>query len=753
MYDLTFKNFSVRNGGCIEYADLNLQDQGLVLVRGENLDEGGSNGSGKTTLFDLLSTTLTGSSGKGARKNDYLPLTGGGNLELLLQFERLGHQYDIRQYRKHKEHGTCIMIFEDGVDITPTTKIDDVQKFVLSKSGLTEREWYGSIYLTQQHSHALVTGTPKEKKEYLAAHFGLNEVDACIKINEKWVNAIQLPDEAALRELLQTCEDQLTSLESPAVLAAKKTALQAQAKELSTQLVSVGVEIRSYEAARTVEDQRKHHAQALAAHGLSLDDATRESVDDLRKRIAAATSAAQVLKSRETVENQLNALELTDDPDVIRHEMSSAQDEFNSLSEQTAQLSRRAQLERTLATMPVPSADKDDIEFNLIALRKKVSSLEASAKAAIVELDKLRRLEDQCPTCLRTISAEEKAAMAAERQAVVQKFDAQSPEIIQLIKNLESDLKNFDAYTRTSQEIAALPEGDLDRVRATWAGLKERTARLSQQLSVAMTRKRLFEQLASLHIPEAATDISNLTHLQTLLQVVSPAYEFMLKSGGVRFSQEALALSYQAQHDLQAQYDDVNAELGQIAADEQARIRLDMQKADIEGKLKRHSAEKQRKRVLEVLQVVLKDVKARALRDCTEMLRSALPLYVRQLFPQGDVAVELAEEEDSLDFYLRKGNSQIPMSLVSGGQAKRVGLAVLFAFAKLGAKTTNVLIADEPYKDLDVIGRECAFELFTDLGIPSVFVTSHDQDQLREKRYDKTLVMRMQGGRSRLVEI
>ena len=49
-----FKSFRAENAGCIQEAEMPLEDQGLVCIQGQNLDEGDSNGSGKTTLFELL---------------------------------------------------------------------------------------------------------------------------------------------------------------------------------------------------------------------------------------------------------------------------------------------------------------------------------------------------------------------------------------------------------------------------------------------------------------------------------------------------------------------------------------------------------------------------------------------------------------------------------------------------------------------------------------------------------------------------
>lgn len=759
MQDLTFLDFSIRNGGIIAEANLKLRDQGLVLLRGENLDSGGSNRSGKSTLFDALSYTVIGSGGKGRTesragisKNDFLPLRGGGNVEFVLRFIHKDDEYEIGNYRKHKPYGTSIRITKNGEYQEHTIAIGDMQKEVLKCHGLSEREWFGSVYLTQNHSHTLVSGTPKQKHEHVAAHFGLDDVAKCITINSKWIGAIQLPDEDSLRELLGTCDEQLNALPAAGVLAANRVHLQSEVRELSTKLINIGVEIRGYEAARGMEEQRKLIARSLLPYNHVLPEVTRLLVDSIRTKIQLGTAAAQVLKTRDSLQAQLLTLEDTPDPTVIQSQVADIQTTTTTLADLSSKLERRHKLETTLSGIEAPEATMDDMTTDITMFRRKLASLEAEARSANAELDKLRKLQDKCPTCMRTVEPHEKEQWVLDRQKVVDLFNANGPRIQSTVASLEKEMKASEDRTRIEADLSGLPMGDWELTKQQYNELRTQAVTLTNQMATAMTRKRLLDQLSSIHEPEGVEYIVEIPSLTAELQVVSTAYEFLLKAGTARFSDDVLVLAQQTQTDIHNLHSKISEDLALVMSQEQSRKQFEAQKQDIESKLKRHSAEKQRKCVLEVMNVVLKDVKAKALRDCTEMLKGVLPLYVKQLFPCGNVSVELSQDEDSLDFYLRDGQSQLPMSLLCGGEAKRIGLAVLFAFAKLGAKTTNILIADEPYKDLDQIGRECAFELFSDLGIPSVFVTSHDQDQLQTSKYDKTLIMRRQNGVSRLIE-
>ena len=86
----------------------------------------------------------------------------------------------------------------------------------------------------------------------------------------------------------------------------------------------------------------------------------------------------------------------------------------------------------------------------------------------------------------------------------------------------------------------------------------------------------------------------------------------------------------------------------------------------------------------------------------------------------------------------------------SGGQAKRVVLAIFFAFAEAGTKRSNLMMLDEAFKDLDPEGREACFEAVKNLNIPTVLMTTHDQDLQATKKYDQVWDMVMENDISTL---
>jgi DNA repair exonuclease SbcCD ATPase subunit len=155
--------------------------------------------------------------------------------------------------------------------------------------------------------------------------------------------------------------------------------------------------------------------------------------------------------------------------------------------------------------------------------------------------------------------------------------------------------------------------------------------------------------------------------------------------------------------------------------------------------------------VLEGIHFVLSDIRKKKLRESAEVLTKVLPSNVQRLF-DGNATIEVTSEEGEFDFYLKKEcGVSIPMRFLSGGEKKRIGLSIVFAFAKMGSRISNVLIADEIYKDLDPGGREAVYELLSDLNMDTVLITSHDQDISKKSNYNQIWEMVMENGRSKLI--
>jgi DNA repair exonuclease SbcCD ATPase subunit len=102
---IIFKNLTIKNFmsvGNVTQA-LRMNQQGLTLVLGNNLDLGGDgarNGVGKTTIVNALSYAIFGSALTNIRKENLINKTNGKNMLVTVEFEKNGNKYIIERGRK-----------------------------------------------------------------------------------------------------------------------------------------------------------------------------------------------------------------------------------------------------------------------------------------------------------------------------------------------------------------------------------------------------------------------------------------------------------------------------------------------------------------------------------------------------------------------------------------------------------------------------------------------------------------------------
>jgi energy-coupling factor transporter ATP-binding protein EcfA2 len=751
MSKIIYKNFSVLNGGCISQATMPLENQGLVLIQGVNKDEGGSNGSGKSTLFDLLANTCTGRTGKMSgskylKKNDLLNIKNPKNFHTQLVFQKGSSEYIINNYRAHDEHKTGIEIIVDGIDETPTIGIDKVQAKVSTILGLTPDEFYGQIYLSQQYTHALVHGTPSEKSKYLSLYFGLDSINLLTTLTKKRVESIVIPNERELIDLKDSVQQQLDSISDEASMLSKLQIIDKDRKESQARVLELRFIIENQNKAKIVEEQSKEWESKLAKMNLTF------TVPELKKQEAIVAGIVEIYTTDlrrmielEKVELELSNLGVAADTSYqeVRKEIEIQEAAIQAKSEELVKLERRKVLENEFNSLPKSDKDWKTLSLELSQKEKEIKVYQKNLNTLKVEIDKLSFKGKECPTCLRPIAEEEHQNLLSSRE---HKHTNLQPIVDELLKDIE-DVKLLtnakEKQLLIEADLTDLPEGDPNRTKLEIQSTKTTKQKL-QLLADSLVRSsslqdralRLRQEDANLgKTQEELRD--SLNNLNNKLTVIKTAKEWLLSNGQVKFDMVALGLATEEIQLREEQLSNLIEESLRLNKSLTIRNQLNKQLADVNAILSRNSIEKNRKRILEVINVTVADIRKQKLKQATEALSSILPYYIKQLFPQGDVRVSTPDNGSDFDLFLDKGNQQISLYAASGGQAKRVVLAIFFAFSQIGSKGSNILLGDEIFKDLDPRGREATYDIIRDLKIPSIFITSHDNDLDQKNRYDQ----------------
>ncbi len=753
---LELKSFNVENGGCITSANVPLQNQGLTLIHGVNHDEGGSNGAGKSFLLELLAYTLTGKTGRGGVKNDLLNGKESKNFHTSLEFARDGNDYRVEHYRAHKEHGTCIKLFENGVNISPTTRLDDVQALALAKSGFKATEFFGQAYLCQSYTHALVNGTPAEKKKYLSMYFGLDPIDMAVSITKKRLNSIVIPNESELRDMVESAKSQLSTIPDHDTILEKKTLLTTKQESISSRLNELKFQVSQQKAAKEVSEYAATLELELAKLDIAFTiDALQAWCEKEKVSIADIRSKYKLAVERDMLREKLRKLGVDTSLSYteVRQKIANVSGTAEIRRVELESLEARQKLTRRLAALtPVPESLKD---LTLTLRQKTIESNQYQGNATTLksELQKLAFQGTKCPTCFRDITVDEHKALIEKRKADLEIYTGVLSELRDDINDLQMSIQTKEETLLIEADLSEIPDGDYDQVRVDLESLVQQKAELQkladdlvQVTSIQDRLKVIGDDGEQTHEVEAM-----LSYLDNLYTYVNQAREWLLQNGKVKFDPQILSLAENELIALERQYNEVTEGLIEQTRNLTTRQNLEKQLESVESILAKNKTEMNRRHVLEVMHLSINKITAAKLKEASDMLTSILPMYIQQLFPRGNVKIGTPEEEGEFDLYLDKGGQQIPLFMVSGGQGKRVALAIFFAFAKMGAKNCNVLMLDEPMRDLDPFGRGVAMEIIQDLNIPSVFVTSHDLDLMNSHLYNQVWTVEMRDDKSILV--
>lgn len=753
-----FSRFYVENGACIEQADMPLSNQGLVLIRGENLDEGDSNGSGKTTLFELLSDTIFGKTTKGPTKNALLNMKDPENYLTHLEFSRDEEVYYVDKFRKRKKRGTGIEIFK-GLDNHLKRKHEvgaahskGAQHMVEELVGLSWGEFQGSVYLSQRYTHTMIEGKPSQKQEYLAQYFGLDSLDVLIKESSRQLAAIPLPDESNLRGMLDHVDAELERISDIESTRQNFTAAKGELAQLQKKLVTLQVRLQEQQKAEVLDEERRALSKKSRKLGVEFSEqeiATASKAD--RQSVTTIERKLEALKKRETLQAKLANLPDVDVEDVSGR-LSKLESLLESLRSALPSAEARARAEREYSELEPDDLLSTELESILGDKTEKLRGLNEELSIVSNELGQLRKIKDVCYTCLRPLPAAERADMINQREARQGALSDRTSVLMSVVTDLTDRVNTARKRESLALQLEKLPEADPDALRARIDKIKiERQELVALNARVAQAQA-LTEQLHELpDVSETDAELhESVASLRDRLGVLDELRSWLLSNGSIVYDPHELQRVRQSISDYENHVATLNETLLTAQEEITKYETLSKQRQDIIAALSKVSDEKVRHKAIQYVTLTLKDLKKAGLRESTQLLTQVLPLYLKQLFPHGNVTLQVTDDAEGFDLLFSKGGQLIPLSAISGGQAKRVGMAIVFAFAKMGRRTTNLLICDEPFTHLDAAGRQAAYELLRDLDIGTILITAHDQDLNITRKYDQTWVVRMKNDKSRL---
>ena len=166
--NLIFKNIKLHNFLSMGDAELDLDNNGYVLVSGINnnkADLAQSNGAGKTTCFEAIFYALTGETIRGSKDVKNIHTEDGCVVDL--SFEVDGKDFRILRSKDSKQWKTTVKLWVDGKDVSGKG-VRDTNALIQQYLPDLNSNLIGSVIIMGQGlPHRFSNNTPSGRKEVL----------------------------------------------------------------------------------------------------------------------------------------------------------------------------------------------------------------------------------------------------------------------------------------------------------------------------------------------------------------------------------------------------------------------------------------------------------------------------------------------------------------------------------------------------------------------------------------------------------
>lgn len=772
---IRYKNLEFHNGYAYKECKVSLQDQGLVLVRGLNKDEGGFLGAGKTSVFEVFSCLQTGKTGKHQRAGDRVYADDiinkqiGKDFASSLTFDADDHPYEIQMYRAHHEHRnlhTCIDVNTGQQSVIPRTQhtADWVLKNLLKTDELS---FFHTIYITQEFTNVLIAGSEAERRNAIVGMFNLGVYDVLQdKVKQELVRKTQIiTDASSLDHELEEIKTKLLSVDLDA--------LRNETQEYADRVVELKQEqsltLTRYKKITSALARAKEKAKlkadilALLAEA-GLEYKIRELDTGILNRYKAKETkiTATLIKNQNLVSiaerKRILTLRLTTiasarEQGVVATELDKVKDDIRTLLAERPTAETRAEITVELNKIVKPKQTVQELRELVADLTKKVDRHKETISNL---LDQLKC--GVCPTCHRAYN-DEIDGVAVHAEMTSTRANLQSDQAA--LRNAQALLAAAEKYQELEIRLNDLPEvRDAAVIQAEIIKLQAVEHRLTSELESTRQREKIEIALAELpEIPDGLEErLESLSAKQKSIKHKISCIERMLE---LKLRASTIKLKRSEAELEQASRDTLEYINGLTAAITEASENIVTTDLAI-----RQTEELQRRKLkietcLGEMVTIRQDVSClEALKFCfggnglklerfNEIMRDAIettvPRYANMLWPDGSVKLNLRDDGNSVKVELQRASGDvIESSLLSGGERHKTGLALLFGLRDLRESylgtSSNVLIVDEPFGNLDPQGTQALLKILRSLRdrFGSVFVVSHRPEVFGNAVWDQT---------------
>lgn len=274
--NLKFLSIELENFRSIDKAQINLNDQGTVIVKGINEyeDNATSNGSGKSSIFEGIIYSLFEETSSGEKDVENRIIGNGFKLKLELEID--GVKYTI--YREGKNGKSSVLLYKDNIDISARNKTD-TNKLILGLLGISKSIFLDTIFLSQNAVTNLASLQPTARRERLEV---LTNTDNVVNNFKDKIKEQQIKYES----------DRVSLVSDINKIEGNQQALNSQKVQLRLKIDEINTEIERLKALgdlKEIEEELKQKEQALKDKDIEIEKANQavkekeEEIENLRK--------------------------------------------------------------------------------------------------------------------------------------------------------------------------------------------------------------------------------------------------------------------------------------------------------------------------------------------------------------------------------------------------------------------------------------------------------------------------------------
>jgi DNA repair exonuclease SbcCD ATPase subunit len=759
MPHIRYRHLQFQNAYVYEKCEVPLDNQGLVLIRGLNLDDGGFLGAGKSSIFEVFATLQMGKGGKEEQKDEIVNNLVGRDFSAALSLDVNNHPYEIQQYRKHSSYGNKSIVLDKETtrSIIPSSAAKHPHKWISEQLlGLDKTSFFHLFYLQQRLSNIFLHGTPGNRQKKMTEMFDLHMFDQLYKlagVRYSLLSSDVQSSEALDAELIEL-EARLASMPSSQELSkehqeieARVTKLQEKRTTLFSALETAETLFRSLEQKyELIQDVKQAWSECEPLHALFDDprDMTRDAADKIasqydheREILALAKDDKARSDRRDILRRKIEQLESVGDPAELAEELADVKSRLRRLqNDELPQAEERIEVERELSQLPKTTA-----KIGQLREQHEKNTREESKCTTKIRTLQTQLKDEFCPTCKRPYTLNEEEA--SELRAELVELREQLQRLRETGYQLQVALGSYDARKSLEARLAAIQTArdpvDIGREIRKLVGQERRLVadiEIQRQGDLLEAQYAELEKVSLGMGPEALTKKKRrVERLKVGVRVsrylVDRLEQIIDLPDGKRKDAASSATA------IREELDTVSGDLqvaSRTAAQTEERVRSTKAMEDRASKIKEGLGKVQ---ALLVDRACLAAIKAafgskglkqerfeHILREATE---TTVPAYTSILWPNQTVSLELHDKEGSLQFQLRR---------------KR-GTVMIFGMRDLKEKYTqtssNVLIVDEPFGNLDPQGEESLLQVLQMLRgrFSSIFTISHRPEVIQHGCWDQ----------------